>query len=221
MLEEHDSPAFEGKVGVVGLAEEVHMLREIRAAIGDDPMLRVDANCVWSVADAGEAMRRFAPYQIRNFEDPVMTFEEMSRIRHNTNSTFSTHWPDLRRAAALGTPDYFVLNLVELGGIRRTIEFVRACDLLGFGVWFHSGETGVASAAYLHVAAAIEALREPSQALFRWMTDDVIAEGPFSPKRGVLRPPSGPGLGVTLDPKGLARCHERYRAQGSFPSSAS
>ena len=60
------------------------------------------------------------------------------------------------------------------------------------GFWFRSGDTGVASAAYLQLSAALEPIREPSQALFHWYGDDVIAEGPFCPRRGVLPVPEGP-----------------------------
>jgi glucarate dehydratase len=132
--------------------------------------------------------------------------------------SFSTHRPDLRRAVALGVPDAFVLDLVELGGIRRTVEFVQACEQLGFGFWFYSGDAGVATAAYLQVAAALEPIREPSQSLLRWTADDVIEGGPFSPRRGVLRVPDGPGLGVTLDRAALERCHRRFLDEGPFPS---
>ena len=132
--------------------------------------------------------------------------------------SFSAHHVDLRRAVDLGVPDFFVLNLVELGGIRRTVEFVRACELLGIGFWFHSGDTGVATAAYLQVSAALEPIREPSQALLHWTADDVIEEGPFCPRGGRLPVPAGPGLGVTLDPAALRRCHERYLREGEFPS---
>jgi hypothetical protein len=31
--------------------------------------------------------------------------------------------------------------------------------------------------------------------------------------------PDGPGLGVTLDRKALARCHERFKNEGVFPAS--
>ena len=113
-------------------------------------------------------------------------------------------------------PDFYVLNIVELGGIRRTVEFVRACEQFGIGFWFHSGDTGVASAAYLQLSAALEPIREPSQALFHWYGDDVIAEGPFCPRRGVLPVPDGPGLGVTLDPAALValpRALPRRRAR--------
>jgi glucarate dehydratase len=77
-------------------------------------------------------------------------------------------------ARCLGVPDEVVCNLVELGGIRRTVAFIGACDLFGIGFWFHSQETGIATAAYLHLSAAVEPIREPSQSLPRWLTGDVI-----------------------------------------------
>jgi glucarate dehydratase len=178
----------------------------------------LDANHAWTVPTAREVLRRLAPYDIRCIEEPVGSHEELARLRPFTDIAFSAHAPDLRRAVALGVPDFYVLNLVELGGIRRTVEFVRACEQFGIGFWFHSGDTGVASAAYLQVSAALEPIREPSQALFHWYGDDVIAEGPFCPRRGVVAVPDGPGLGVTLDPGALARCHGRFLAEGAFPS---
>jgi glucarate dehydratase len=196
------------------------MVREVRAAIGPDRMLRVDANGSFTVATALEVWRRIEPYGIRTFEDPVDSPEELVRLRPHLACTLSTHAPDLRRAVALGVPDAFVCNLVELGGIRRTVEFVAACELLGVGFWFHSGETGVASAAYLQLSAALEPVREPSQTLLRWMADDVIAGGPFVPRHGRVRVPDGPGLGVELDPTALARCHRRYLDEGAVPVGA-
>ena len=60
-----------------------------------------------------------------------------------------------------------------------------ACERFDVGFRFHSGETGIGSAAYLHVSAAHRLTSgEPSQTLFRWYADDVIAEGPFVPRGG-------------------------------------
>ena len=47
--------------------------------------------------------------------------------------------------------------------------------------------------------------------------DKLITE-PFVFRDGCLQVPEGPGLGVTLDRTALARCHERYLAEGAFPS---
>ena len=192
------------------------MVREIRKALGDDVSIRLDANMGLSLQAAQRLLAWIEPYGIDNLEDPVATFYDMAKLRRHSAVPFSTHTPDLRLAVDLGVPDAFVLNLTQLGGIRRTLKFVGACEELGVGFWFYSGDTGIASAAYLHVAAACQHIDRPSQSLFRWQTDDVICGGPFRPQANRLAVPEGPGLGVTLDPASLARCHERYLREGPY-----
>ena len=187
MIKDHGAQGFEGKLGTVDMAEEVRMVREVRSAIGDERLLRLDANGGFTVATALEYWRRIQDYDIRTFEDPVDTLEEMRRLRPHVSATLSTHNPDLRRAVALGVPDAFVCNLVELGGIRRTVNFIEACETFGISFWFHSQEAGIASAAYLQLSAALEPIREPSQTLLRWVNDDVITQGPFVPHNGYVR----------------------------------
>jgi glucarate dehydratase len=216
MVEKFGADIFEGKMGTVGLDEEIDMVREIRAAIGDRP-LRLDANGGWTVPTAREALRRLEPFNIEWFEEPVETYEEMAELRRHSKISFSAHAIDLPKAVALRAPDTIVTNVNEHGGIKRTVDFIRACELFNVGFRFHSGETGIASAAYLQITAALEHIREASQTLFRWYADDVIEGGPFLLKNGVVKVPEGPGLGVTLDPKALKRCHERFLEEGSFP----
>jgi len=218
MVEEHGADAFEGKVATVGLAEEVELVREVRAAIGPERRLTLDANGGWTVPAAREALRRLDPFAIHYYEDPVETPEELVRLRPYTPASFSSHVPDLGKAVALRAPDTIVTNLNELGGIRRTVEFIAACASHDVGFRFHSGETGIATAAYLHVSAAVEHVREASQTLVRWYADDVVVGGPRVPKDGVVAVPTGAGLGVELDAAALRRCHERYLVEGPFPS---
>jgi glucarate dehydratase len=217
MVEEFGADGFEGKVATVALGEEVAMVREVRAAIGPDRELRLDANGGWTLPTARDAVRRLDAYDIRYYEDPVETLEEMAALRAATRASFASHLVDLRRVVELGAPDTIVSNVNEFGGIRRVVEFVRACERFDIGFRFHSGETGIGSAAYLQLSAALGHVREPSQTLLRWYADDVIAEGPFVPRDGAVAAPDGPGLGVTLDPTAMARCHERYRTEGPFP----
>ncbi|MFM7444855.1 MAG: enolase C-terminal domain-like protein, partial [Tabrizicola sp.] len=95
--------------------------------------------------------------------------------------------------------------------------FIRACEMFGVGFRFHSGETGIASAAYLHLTAALDHVRDASQTLFHWYADDVIEGGPHRHEGGYVALPQGPGLGITLDRTALARCHQRYLDEGPFP----
>ncbi len=220
MIEDHDACIFEGKVGTVAFDEELRMVAEVRAAIGDRP-LQLDANGIWTLPTARHALRQLMPFNIAWFEEPCETYEEMAALRVHFDCPFSTHVVDLPKAVRLGCPDAIVTNINELGGIRGALDFVAACAAMGVGFRFHSGETGVGSAAYLHLTAALDHVRGASQALLRWYADDVIEGGPFVPKGGMVAVPDGPGLGVTLDPVALRRCHDRYLAEGRFPAGAS
>jgi len=216
MRELHGSTYFEGKNPPGDPQATIEVVKEVRRAVGDDALLRLDANMGFSVTAAQQVLAGIEAHDVDNFEDPVATFHEMARLRQHSRIPFSSHVPDLRLALQLGVPESIVLNLTQLGGISRTLKFVAACEEMGIDVWCYSGDSGIASAAYLHVVAATRHMHRPSQSLFRWQTDDVTAEGPFRPQSNVLPVPEGPGLGVTLSPTGLARCHERFNEQGPY-----
>ena len=216
MVEEHDSPVFEGKVGVHPIEQDEALVREIRAAIGPERELRLDANMSWRLETAKRALALFEPFDIANMEEPVRFFDEMAELRKSSAIPFSAHTPDVALAASLGAPDTLVLGLGFFGGIAGTRRFIAACEEAGVGFWFYSGDLGIATAAYLHIAAATPYLDRPSQSLLRWTTDDVISGGPFSPERGVIEVPAGPGLGVELDEQAVARCAERFARDGEY-----
>ncbi len=216
MQEQHGARAFEGKVGLGDLDFEVAMVREIRNAIGEQPMLRLDANLGWSLITAREALRRLAPFNLRSIEDPVATLHEMARLRVDSDISFSTHVPELGLVSHLGVPDAIVVSISALGGIARTLSFAHACQHLGVELWFYSPDTGVANAAYRQIAAAVEWISEPSQTLMRWHADDVVVGGVVAPHDGTIEVSQAPGLGIELDLDALSRCHEAFRSQGPF-----
>ena len=48
--------------------------------------------------------------------------------------------------------------------------------------------------------------------------DDIITGGGFEVKNGSIAVPTGPGLGVELDPDRVARAIELFKKEGEFPS---
>jgi glucarate dehydratase len=213
MQETHGSMIFEGKVGVLDLSTEIEMVKEVRAAIGPDATLRLDANNSWPLNTARKALALLDPFDISNIEDPAPTFHDMAILRQHSAIPFSSHLPDLRLAVKLGVPDTFVLNVMTLGGLRETMKFISACEMMGVGFWFYSGESAVGTAAYMQLAASIPFLSQPGQSLFRWYEDDVGPEL-IQPYANTVPIPDAPGLGVTVDPQALARCKERFERDG-------
>lgn len=214
MHEAHGSTMFEGKLILGDPDLEIETVKKLRAALGPKAMLRLDSNMQWSLATARRVLREIEPYDIRNYEDPVATFEEMRALRQHSSIPFSSHVPDLRRAVAYGAPDTLVVNFAALGGIARAVRFIGACEAMGVGFWCYSGDAGICTAAYLHVSAAMSWISEPSQSLFRWQVGDVIVGGPFRQTNNVIRVPDGPGLGVELDRAALARWHRHFVDNG-------
>jgi len=214
MREENGSTMFEGKLILGDPKLEIDTVKAIRAALGPDAMIRLDSNMQWSLPTAIRLFREIEPYDIRNYEDPVATFEDMAELRRHSSIRMSTHVPDIRRAVALGAPDYIVTNFPVLGGIARAVRFIGACEAMGIGFWGYSGDAGIATAAYLHMSAAMPWITEPSQSLFRWQVGDVIQGGPFRQTNNTVRVPEGPGLGVLLDAKALAHWHAHLVENG-------
>jgi glucarate dehydratase len=209
---EHGARVFEGKVGVLSLGEELQLVGAVRAAIGEDIPIRLDANMSWDVATAREALARYADLGVTWLEEPVRTQAELLRLRPGTTISFSSHQIDLAQAVRDGTPDAFVVKTHYLGGIRRTVDFARACAMFGIGVWFRAPGAGVSTAAEMQISAALESITHPSQNLGRWHGDEVIEQGPFVAVNGTARVPDGPGLGVSLDRDAMERCRERARS---------
>lgn len=207
---------FEGKLSTGDPEPAIRTVELLREKLGPGAVLRVDSNKAYSLTEARRIARRLEPLDIRCWEDPVATFEEMAKLRQHTAIPFSVHTPNLRQAVALGVPDAFCTDVNVHGGIGRALKFIAACEQLGLDFWCYSGDSGVASAVYLHLAAAHSHIREPSQSLFHMQPLDVIAEGPFRPRNNVVQVPNGPGIGVTLDKDKLAHCHRLFVEQGPF-----
>ena len=213
---DYGTTMFEGKLSTADPAPAVRAVELIREALGPAAIIRLDSNKAYSLTEARRIARMLEPLDIRCWEDPVATFEDMALLRASTAIPFSAHTPDLARALACGAPDAFCTDVNVHGGILRTLRFIGACEAMGRDFWLYSGDSGIASAAYLHLSAAHAHIREPSQSLYRMQPLDVIEEGPFQPLGSHVAVPEGPGLGVTLSADKLAFCHRLFVDNGPF-----
>jgi glucarate dehydratase len=217
MRERHGATFFEGKVAEPAPRDSLALLAALREALGPDCLLRIDSNHAYSLSSARFMAPALEELGIRNWEDPVGSFEEMAKLRQHTALPFSSHNLDLAKAVALGVPDAIVCNVANQGGFLRTLRFVAALEEMAIDCWCYSGDSGIGTAAYLHLCAATQWIREPNQSLLRWQPMDVIEGGTRQPRNNVLSVPEGPGLGVALDAEALARCHRHLLENGPLP----
>ncbi len=206
LREVHGTTWFEGKVSEPDLNANIRLMQALRAALGDDAMLRIDSNQAFSLPSCLHLAPAFEELNIRNWEDPTPDWTAMKRLRARTTIPFSGHNADIGKAVTYGVPDAIVSDVAGFGGFSAMLRFVSGCQAAGIDFWCYSGGSGLETAAYLHACAAHPHIREPNQSLLRQQPHDVIAEGPFSPKNNHITLPKGPGLGVTLDADRVAYC---------------
>jgi glucarate dehydratase len=215
LREAHGTTFFEGKLSDPDVRANARLVEALRDALGPCAMIRVDSNQAFSLPSALALAPALEAAEVRNWEDPTPHWREMRRLRAHTHVPFSGHNVDLGKALAYGVPDALVTDVAGQGGFSRAMGLASACAGVGLDLWCYSGDSGLGTAAYLHLCAAHPHIREPNQALLRQQPHDVIAEGPFAPRGNVVPLPEGPGLGVTLDPDRLAFCARLLRERGA------
>jgi len=179
----------------VGTGDDAGRLAAVRAAVGPDVAIRVDANGAWTVDEALATLRALEPVGIELCEEPVHGVEGLRTVRARSGVPISmdeSGWE--AGAVGSGAADVVCLRVGRLGGIGAAMEAAAAARAAGADVYVAStfdGPAGVAAA--LHVAAALGVTRPCGLAtlgLFEGLED------PFPPRDGEIAVPQAPGLGA-------------------------
>ncbi|GAA5045832.1 o-succinylbenzoate synthase [Nocardia callitridis] len=145
------------------LAEDLSRVAAVRAALGPEGAVRVDANAVWDVDTAIEHIRRIdrAAGGLEYVEQPCRTVEELAQVRRKVEVRIAAdesirRAEDPLRVAVAGAADIAVLKCTPLGGVRRALQVAEAAGLPC--VVSSALETSVGLAAQLALAGALPEL---------------------------------------------------------------
>lgn len=145
------------------LADDIARVRAVREAMGDDAIVRIDANGGWSVDEAVTALTALAEFDLDYAEQPCMEVAELVEVRRR----LGTAAPLVRIAAdesvrkaedplavaRAGAADLLIVKAQPLGGIARALEII---DAAGLPVVVSSAlDTSVGIGMGLHLAAAL------------------------------------------------------------------
>jgi glucarate dehydratase len=219
---EHGFASHKLKGGVFPPAHELACYRALAQAFPHDP-LRHDPNCAWSLADAVAFCRGIEGLNNHYIEDPVWGMAQLARLRElvrlpTATNTVVVNFEQLAANVSQRAVDVVLLDTTFWGGIRPCVKAAGVCETFGLGVAVHSsGELGVQLATMLHMGAVVPNLGYSADAHYHHLVDDVIVGGKMRYEGGRIAVPTGPGLGVRLDPEKVRRYHEAYRALGGYP----
>jgi L-alanine-DL-glutamate epimerase-like enolase superfamily enzyme len=191
---------------------DVARVRAVRQAVGEGPRIRVDANQAWAPATARRVVGRLAEHGLEYVEQPTSaaSLDEMAAVRlmlpvpvlaHEASLTVDGSLQVIARQAA----DALQLDPRFDDGFAGARTAALAAEAAGLPVVTHTfGELGVGTAAMLQLHAAHRNFVLDNQTYYPNLTDDVIAGGLMPFEGCELAVPTGPGLGVDLDPDRVA-----------------
>jgi L-alanine-DL-glutamate epimerase-like enolase superfamily enzyme len=141
----------------VGVGDDAGRVAAVRAAVGPEIDLRLDANGAWNVEQAVRAIELLSPAGLELVEEPthgleaVRTVRERVAVRVAIDETAAEHG-----ALGAGVADAVCLKISRCGGISGLIAAATLVRASGAEVYVAStldGPLGVAAA--LHAAAAL------------------------------------------------------------------
>jgi o-succinylbenzoate synthase len=200
------------KVGVAGTrAAELERIAAVRATLGADVDLRIDANAAWEVPEAIAIIRAAERYGLELVEQPVARDDlmGMAQVRASVRTPIaadeSVGGPEqAARVIAAGAADILVAKPMMAGGLRRAREIIAQAQLAGLRAFVTTTiDAGVGVAAALHLAATLPTPLACGLATGTLLVGDLLVQ-PIVVRNGAMQLPNQPGLGVRIDQRQVA-----------------
>ena len=208
------------KVGF-GVEEDAAVTRAVRQAIGAGVALMVDANHAYDAVAAIRLGRMIEPHDIGWFEEPVPP-EDVAGCRAVKAALSIPIAGGECEFTRFGFRDLLVSRAVDIiqpdtcaaGGLSECKKIADMAEAFGVRYNPHVWGTGIAIAASLQLLAVLPSHTPTSLAPLEPLlefdrTEHPIRQSllvqPIEHTKGVVRVPDGPGLGIEIDRKALAR----------------
>jgi L-alanine-DL-glutamate epimerase-like enolase superfamily enzyme len=201
----------------------VDRLRAIRAAVGPEPRLRIDAGGAWDLDTATERISAIEPFRIEFVEQPLAAWDIAGHaaLRERVRAPIALDESidsegSARAALAEGAADVVVVKPARVGGLAATMRVVDAARaaraFVVLGTYF---ETGVGIGAALRIAAAIGAAERGPEPAHGLATGGVLVHDllgmPLPIEQGRMAVPAW----AALDEDEVARyVTERFEVRG-------
>lgn len=204
-------------VGPQGRTEAIIPL--IRKTFGDDMALYADANGFYSVPEAVRVGRLLEEYRYGFFEEPVMFdwYEETKQVADaltlpvaGGEQEYSLH--GFRRLIANDALQIVQPDNYYFGGMIRSMQVARMAQALGKPCTPHMSGGGLGYLYMIHFVSALPNACPHHE--FKGLRTPVRFEcktSPLTVTDGRIKVPTGPGLGVDIDPDYI-RKHQPVKA---------
>lgn len=196
-------------------ADDIERIKKIRAAVGNDIPLRIDANQGWNTNDAIEILHALAPYNIQHCEEPIprWNFMELPKIKEQSpikimadESCCDEH--DAQRLLDLKACDYFNVKLGKSSGIFRAEKIIRIAEANKVNIQLGGFlESRLAFTAAAHLALSSHSIVHCDFDTPLMFEEDPVLGGICYSGKGEISLPGTAGLGATFNRQYLDTLH--------------
>jgi L-alanine-DL-glutamate epimerase-like enolase superfamily enzyme len=189
----------------------------VRKTFGDEMIISADSNGSYTVAEAIPIGKLMQEYKYAFYEEPVPFdwYEETKAVAdaleipiaggEQEPSTHNFRWLVANGGLSIVQPDMFYF-----GGMIRCTQIARMAHAFGKQCIPHISSTGLGYVYMMHFVSSIpnsgpyhEFKEFNSELPYHCATSSLRSD-----EHGVIRVPSGPGLGVEIDPDFVKRCEK-------------
>jgi D-galactarolactone cycloisomerase len=211
--------ALKMKVGL-GVEADIGHVRAVRAAIGDEVDLMVDANHAYSRSEALAFAKKVEPLNISFFEEPVSPedYDGYRELRQRTSIPIAGGECEFllagfRHLLSSNCVDIAQPDICAAGGLSECKRIAALAQAFQTNLVPHSWGTGIAFAAGLHLVSTLDIvpgrMRMPDALLEMDRSESALRDQLTAPifraSDGYVKVPDAPGLGVDVDADMLAR----------------
>jgi D-galactarolactone cycloisomerase len=214
MLKAQGHRGFKGKVGGLGLADDIERMTLVREVIGDESDLMIDVNRAWDLDTAIEGARLLEPLRPRWLEEPVRWADdrrELKLLAMRTRIPLSAGESELTSYGCRALLEEQAIRILQfdctmMGGFTEGRKLAALCELNHVQVAPHHdcfihGHIVGASPAGCIVESFTDPERDPLQA--------ELFENPPKIADGWMTLNEAPGLGLTLSEAAVRKFGER------------
>jgi L-alanine-DL-glutamate epimerase-like enolase superfamily enzyme len=187
----------------------------ISRAAGPNYSVLVDPNFTFESLPATlKIARQLEQYNILCFEDPFPWANNIAQyrlFRQRTDIPLAPHASRLRSdipGDVLNAVREDAADLFNVSGTVASIQKASAiAETAGLPVWHQAYGLclGIGGALSVHIGAAVPNATVPGDVLAFLREHDLLVDDPIRPVEGYIMVPEGPGLGVEVDERAVAR----------------
>ena len=186
---------------------DIHRIKAVREAVGDEIGLRLDPNAAWTTIGTIKVMKEVEHCNLQLLEQPVPGWDlkGMAHIRNSIGiplmadeSIWTPH--DVIKIAEYGAADIINIKIAKSCGLALAKKIEAVAESLGLLCIVGTEiEPGFSSVAKLHLASSMKAHPLASEFTELSLLKLNILKHEIKIKEGCVKVPTGPGFGVELD----------------------